>query len=296
MKAALRITGLFSYPIKSCAGIEQATACLEAFGLAWDRRWMLVDPAGTFVTQRTLPRLACVIPRLDPAHLRITAPGRRELAIPLQSSRTSIRDVSVWSDRVAAWDEGDVAAGWFTEFAGRPLRLVRFPDDAVRPVSRQYATLPGSTTAFADGFPLLLATEESLADLNIRLRARGLAPVPMSRFRPNIVLAGADQPYAEDDWLALQTGNLQLDIVKPCSRCVMTTTDQSSGQIPEPGEPLATLNSYRRWQGQVVFTQNVIAHGRGFLTVGDPVQVALQGIRNRWHIGPDHAPITAPTV
>jgi len=294
--AALRITGLFSYPIKSCAGIEHATARLDAFGLAWDRRWMLVDPAGTFVTQRTLPRLACVVPQLDDAHLRITAPGQAELPVPLHARRTSIRDVTVWSDRVVAWDEGDVAARWFTEFAGRPLRLVRFPDDAVRPVSRQYATLPGATTAFADGFPLLLATEESLADLNLRLQARNVAPVPMSRFRPNIVLAGAEQPYAEDDWLALQTGDLQLDIVKPCSRCVMTTTDQSSGQIPQPGEPLATLNAYRRWQGHVVFTQNVIGHGRGLLAVGAPVQVALQGLRNRWHIGPGEVPVTAPIV
>jgi uncharacterized protein YcbX len=276
---------LFSYPVKSCAAISHRTTALDAFGLAWDRRWMLVDAAGHFASQRSVPGLAQIVPLLTAETLQLAAPGQADLQLLLHGGAKTTREVSVWSDRVLAWDEGDIAADWFTRFAGVPLRLVRFPDTAVRPVSRQYATLPGSTTAFADGFPLLLATEESLADLNHRLGQRGATSVPMNRFRPNVVLAGADRPYAEDDWLALQLDDLQLDIVKPCTRCVITTTDQVSGKIPEPGEPLATLSTYRRWGGNVVFTQNVIAHGRGPIQVGAPVRIALQGVRNRWQIG-----------
>lgn len=249
---------------------------------------MLVDPAGGFVTQRTVPRLALVAPVITETALRIVAPGRAPLEVPLASAHASSRTVTVWNDEVAAWDEGEVPAAWFSAYAGTPLRLVRFPDDTRRPVSARYATIPGSTTAFADGFPILLATEESLEDLNRRLRDRGATAVPMSRFRPNVVLAGAERPWAEDDWLALRVGELQLDIVKPCARCLMTTTDQLTGKIPEPGEPLATLNTYRRWEGQVVFAQNVIAHGRGLLMLASPVHVELPGIRNRWGItGPN---------
>jgi len=288
VKSELRITGLFTYPIKSCGAIAHASVGLDGFGLQWDRRWMLVDPAGRFVTQRTLPRLALVTPVITETELRIVAPGRAPLEVPLAGARTISRIVTVWNDGVAAWDEGEAPAAWFSAFTGSPLRLVRFPDDTRRPVSARYATIPGSTTAFADGFPLLLATEESLADLNQRLRGRTAAAVPMSRFRPNVVLAGAERPWAEDDWLSLRVGELQLDIVKPCARCIMTTTDQLTGMIPEPGEPLATLSTYRRWEGHPVFAQNVIAHGRGPLVLNAPTHVMLQGLRNRWGIaGPN---------
>ena len=160
---------------------------------------------------------------------------------------------------------------------------MRFPDDALRVVDPRYATRP-SNTAFADGFPLLLATEESLWDLNRRLAQRGAQPVPMTRFRPNIVLAGANRPYAEDDWLVLRCGGQQLDLVKPCSRCVMITMDQQSGVIPELGEPLSTLSQYRRWEGKVAFAQNVVVHGSGPLIIDSPVTVHSEGLRNRWKI------------
>lgn len=286
MSTELRITGLFTYPIKSCGAVAHERIDFDAFGLAWDRRWMLVDGAGDFVTQRTLPRLALARPTVIADELQVTAPGQPTLRVPLRAPHPTTSTVQVWGDRVEAWDEGDIAADWFHNYTGTELRLVRFPDDAIRPINPKYNTLPGATTAFADGFPLLLATEESLADLNQKLVHRGGLPIPMSRFRPNVVLTGAAYPFAEDDWLSVRSGERQLDIVKPCSRCVMTTTDQATGNIPVRGEPLATLAQYRRWENHVAFAQNVVAHGRGPLTVHAPVHVALQGIRNRWGIWP----------
>ena len=291
MPGELCVRGLYTYPIKSCAATAHSVVALDSFGLAWDRRWMWVDAAGEFVTQRTLPQLALVQPRVDveAGVLIVHAPGLPELRLSLSAAPKVQRAVRVWQDQVVADDEGDDAAGWIRRWTSREMRLVRFPDQAVRPVNPRFATRP-SVTAFADGYPLLLATEESLADLNARLHRRGVAAVPMSRFRPNVVLAGADRPYAEDDWLALQSDDLQLDIVKPCSRCVMTTTDQITGQIPVRGEPLATLATYRRWDNHVVFAQNVIAHGRGALRVGASVRVRLNGVMNRWGIGAGPAP------
>ena len=281
---SLRITGLFSYPIKSCAAVAHASAELDSLGLPWDRRWMLVDPDGAFVTQRTEPSLARVQPQLTTKALRVFAPGKqRPIEIALAAPREGTLNVRVWRDSVTAWDEGPEAAEWFSRYAGRPLRLVRFPNDARREVDPHYASRP-SQTAFSDGFPLLLATEESLADLNSRLASRGARPVPMNRFRPNVVLAGAAQPYAEDDWLTVGCGERRLDLIKPCTRCGITTTDQQTGTVPEAGEPLATLREYRRWQGQVAFAQNVISHGSGLLSVGAPVSVLEAGTPNRWGI------------
>lgn len=288
MDRALQITGLFTHPIKSCAAVGHQRVRLDAFGLSWDRRWMLVDATGVFVSQRSVPALAVVAPCVTETQLEVAAPGFPPLQVPLQNDRSILRPVTVWSDHVSAWDEGDLAAAWFSTFAGVELRLVRFPNDALRPVDRRYSTRPDGRTAFSDGFPLLLASEESLGELNRRLVARGHHPVPMSRFRPNVVVAGADRPFAEDDWLSVRTGDLKLDLVKPCARCVMTTTDQQSGRIPEAGEPLATLSTFRRWGSHVAFAQNGVAHGSGDWVVGAALTVE-PGVPNRWQIGPPKA-------
>jgi len=282
---SLHLTGLFSYPIKSCGAVPHKTAVPDPFGLPWDRRWMLVDEAGAFVSQRILPSLARIQPLVTPLNLRVTSPENpQDLSVPLAPISRILRTVRVWEDTVAAWDEGDSVAAWFTQTTGRPLRLVRFPDQAHRPVNPRYAATP-SQTAFADGFPMLLASEESLADLNRRLEQRGRSPVPMSRFRPNLVVAGTGLPYAEDDWLSIRCGGQQIDIVKPCSRCSMTTIDQQTAQIPDRSEPLATLSEYRRWEGKVVFAQNATVHGLGALTIGTPLEILHQGEKNRWRIG-----------
>ncbi len=285
MNRTLQITGLFTHPIKSCAAVGHHRVRLDAFGLSWDRHWMLVDAAGVFVSQRSVPALAVVAPCVMEAQLQVTAPGFPPLSVPLQNDRSIRRSVTVWSDRVTAWDEGSAAAEWFSDFAGVELRLVRFPNDAVRPVDRRYSTRPDGRTAFSDGFPLLLASEESLEELNRRLVARGRLPVLMSRFRPNVVVGGADRPFAEDDWLSVRTDDLKLDLVKPCARCVMTTTDQQTGLIPEAGEPLATLSTFRRWGSHVAFAQNGVAHGSGEWVVGAAL-IVEPGVPNRWQIGP----------
>ncbi|KAB2660115.1 MAG: MOSC domain-containing protein [Verrucomicrobia bacterium] len=275
---ALRLESIATYPVKSCAAIRHESVEVGAFGLGWDRRWMVVDAAGRFVTQRTQPRLALVRVDVGPSALAIEAPGEPRLEIPLEPPAAAKRRVvatpaTVWNDTVTAWDEGDVAAAWFSRWLGIDARLARFPDDAVRPVNPVYSPEP-ARTAFADGYPVLLATTASLGELNRRLEVRGALPVPMERFRPNLVVTGGGwEPFAEDGWKRIRIGAVEFDVAKPCTRCVMTTTDQSTGIMPEPGEPLATLATFRRWEGQVIFAQNLVHRRMGRLRVGDAVTV-----------------------
>jgi uncharacterized protein YcbX len=177
------------------------------------------------------------------------------------------REVAIWRDHVGAIDQGDAIARWFTTFLGFRCRLVRQADEAVRLVDPTYATSPTDQVSFVDGYPLLLISEESLADLNARLEQ----PVPMQRFRPNVVVRGAPHAYAEDDWRDLCIGDVPHSGVKTCARCVIPHTDQLTPERRH--EPLATLTSYRRIERGVVFGQNVIHHSRGTLRVGDPVSV-----------------------
>ena len=160
---------------------------------------------------------------------------------------------------------GDGAASWFSDAVGKPVRLVRWAEDQMRPVSKRHTQLDGQV-AFADGYPALLISQASLTDLNGRLEIK----VPMARFRPNIVVDGCD-PFAEDTWQTIRIGNLTLDVVKPCDRCEIVTVDQQTGQVAK--EPLKTLASYRREGNKVLFGQNCVHHDWGSLRVGDPVEV-----------------------
>lgn len=183
--------------------------------------------------------------------------------------------MTVWKDTIAAWDEGDAAAEWFSGLVGNPVRLLRVSDLARREVNPKYATR-AATTAFSDGFPILVATEASLDELNRRLESGGAAPVPMSRFRTNLVIAGSE-PFAEDRWRTIRVGEALIDIVKPCSRCIITSIDQTTAQRPQPTEPLATLAQFRRAPGGVMFAQNAIHHGQAALRIGDRVEVISEG-------------------
>jgi uncharacterized protein YcbX len=273
MAAQLEITALFTYPVKSCRAIPHREIALDDWGMSWDRRWMVVDAEGQFLTQRTYPRMAQIDVAISAEALSIHAPGQPVLRVPLDAERSPLTQVVVWRDATEAWDEGDAAADWFSRFLGDSVRMVRMPDDFVRPVNPKYATKP-SRVSFADAYPVLVASEESLADLNRRLGERGARPVTMDRFRPNFVVRGAEA-WAEDGWRQLRCGDLLLDVVKPCTRCPITTTDQSTGEIPEPGEPLATLATFRRWEGSVIFAQNVIHRSPGILKVGDVLEVVV---------------------
>ncbi|MDE1950185.1 MAG: MOSC N-terminal beta barrel domain-containing protein, partial [Burkholderiales bacterium] len=193
---ACRLAAIHIHPIKSCAGIAVDEALLVETGLELDRAWMLVDPEGRMVTQRVLPRLALVQPTLGSEEMRLRAPGMLALHVALDRVETPTR-ARVWDDEVKAYDMGELAAQWFSDFAGRRLRLVRFDPEQRRLSDRRWSGAVEAENAFSDAFPLLVVGQASLDDLNRRLGERGQAAVGIERFRPNLVLDGID-PYDED--------------------------------------------------------------------------------------------------
>jgi uncharacterized protein YcbX len=283
MNVAPRIAALYTYPIKSCAGIATDTLRFDALGPLDDRRWMLVDDRNEFVTQRELPRLALVRPARIDGGLRVLAPGLPALTV---SGRGGERvSTFCWDDRCAGFDEGAEARAWFSEYLGRPVRLLRFDATAPRAASRNWvgeaAGRPGALTRFSDGFPLLVVSVASLAALDERLAAAGLPAAPVTRFRPNVVLEGIDA-FEEDFADTLATGpaagpRVVLKAVKPCTRCTIPEVDPATGRH-EAGilQVLATFRSDPKLGGAVTFGQNcVVLEGLdGALRVGDPVEVA----------------------
>lgn len=270
MPADLHVASLASYPVKSCRAVSLDEALVEERGLRDDRLWMTTDANGTFQTQRTVPQLARVTASIDGSALRLTCDELEPLEVEIPSAAAAqVRPttVRVWKDECAAWDVGDAAASWLEAATGTPLRLVRIDDDHHRRLDPNWVDDPRPQTAFADGFPFLLTTMASLADLNARLDH----PVPMARFRPNIVVDGKMDAFAEDRWRRLRIGEVEFDVAKPCGRCVVITTDQTSGERMR--EPLRTLATYRRQDVGVVFGQNLVHRGRGTIAVGDPVVV-----------------------
>jgi uncharacterized protein YcbX len=247
------ITQLTIYPVKSCAGTALGQVKLTQRGLAGDRNWMIVNAAGRFLTQRELPRLALVKPLLDGARLWLRATGLPDLGVVVEGEGVGIQ-VTVWKDRLAAIDAGEDAAVWLSGFLKTEVRLVRFDTAATRLSDSHWTAGVDAPIAFADGFPLLLISEASLADLNKRLKQT----LPMERFRPNIVLRGLEA-YEEDRVAEFFDGTLQLRMVKPCARCSITTVEQSRGEFTG-AEPLQTLKTYR-WSGELrgsTFGQNAI--------------------------------------
>jgi uncharacterized protein YcbX len=243
-----------------------------------DREWMLVSPDGQFLTQREFPRMALVVPGVQGEVLRVEAPGMAPLALPLAHDPSApVRAVRVWDDTVDAADCGDAAAAWFSQALGATCRLVRFRPGVVRPTSAKWTAGVPADTRFADGYPLLLAGAASLADLNDRLAAAGRAPLPMNRFRPNLVVDGI-AAFEEDYIESLTAGDITLRPVKPCARCPIPAIDQASGR-PGP-DPLDILQSYRalpRMDGAVCFGMNcIVTAGAGaVLRVGQQLDVAL---------------------
>lgn len=268
------VAGLFVYPVKGCAGTALASARVLERGLEHDRRWMVVTPEGRFLTQRELPALAPVRPTVDDAGaLRLALPDGTDLLLPPEEQGEPLH-VRVWRDEIDALAPSPDADAALTRHLGRPVRLVRFPESARRACDEPEFAPEGSHTAFADGYPILVTTEASLDELNAALLERGADPVPMSRFRPNIVLAGPPT-RAEDGARRLRlAGGLELLLVKPCDRCIVTTVDQDTGERTGP-EPMATLKRIRRnpRTGGVVFGQNAVAvlpaGAIGRVTVGE---------------------------
>lgn len=261
----ITLSSLYIYPIKSAAGIALSSAQIEPRGLNYDRRWMLVDQARRFMTQRRFPRMALIEVRLKTDHLAIAAPGMPPLAVPLQPPREPLLSVEVWGDICGAIPLTDEINDWFTRFLEVRCQLVYMPDHCDRTV-RHPRTEPSQPVSFADSFPFLLISEASLQDLNQRLTT----PVPMNRFRPNLVVTGCDA-FAEDTWDQIQIGDVTFQVAKPCSRCKVITVNQKTGD--RSPEPLLTLGKYRLWEGQIWFGQNLLQEQLGQLQLGDTVEV-----------------------
>ncbi|MHC0433765.1 MOSC domain-containing protein [Streptomyces sp. O3] len=261
------------YPLKSVAGYAPSDAAVQPWGLAGDRRWMLVDAAGRFVTQRARPSLALVAAEPRPGGgIRLSAPGREPLTVSVPDPARTM-PVEVWQDKIDAVLADAAAHEWISAYLGADTRVVHLDDPATRrPVDADFARA-GETVSFADGFPLLLTALSSLDALN-SLIAQGAhpdeGPLPMDRFRPNVVVDGTP-PWAENDFRRIAIGEVVFRAVKPCGRCVVTTTDQRTAARGK--EPLRTLARHRRIGNQVVFGQNLIPEETGTLRLGDPVRI-----------------------
>ncbi|NIP58358.1 MAG: MOSC domain-containing protein [Gemmatimonadetes bacterium] len=270
MSAAPSLTRLTYYPVKSCRGVALDRAVVGPRGIRGDRRWMVVDAGGRFLSQRSWPRMCLIRPRPLPGGLRLDAPRAEPLLVEDgEQGRTRVT-VEIWGHRTEAVDAGTDAARWFSDFLGVSCRLVRHADDALRRVDPDYARSDADQVGCADGFPFLLTSETSLSALNDRLPE----PLPMDRFRPNLVVAGTEA-FAEDAWETIRVGDVVFSVVKPCTRCSITTVNQETGDKGE--EPLKTLADFRRGPGGVEFGQNLIHHGTGTLETGDEVRDLAPG-------------------
>jgi uncharacterized protein YcbX len=264
----LQLSGLTTYPIKSCAGSALAGAALDRFGLSGDRRWLVVDAGNRFLSQREHALMALLQPEQSNEGLLLRF-REHVLAVTTPVSAAKTRLVSIWEDTVPALDAGDEAADWLSERLGQACRLVFMPDDCQRLVDGRYASA-GETVSFADAFPLLLISQASLDDLNSRLSR----PVPMDRFRPNLVVQGCEA-YAEDHWRRIRIGSVEFTVAKPCSRCVVPSIDQATAE--KDSEILRVLASYRRGQDrQTYFGQNLLYQVTGRLELGATVEVLEQ--------------------
>ncbi|MBQ0985753.1 MOSC domain-containing protein [Streptomyces sp. F63] len=270
------LLALHRYPVKSLAGHAPDEAVVEPWGLAGDRRWLLTGADGAMLTQRSVPGLARLrAAPLPDGGIEVTAPGREPLRAGAPGPGATV-PVQVFRDEVEAVPAGPAADAWFSALLGAGTRLLHLDDPAHRrPVDPAYGR-PGETVGFADGFPLLLTTTASLDALNSWIAEGDHAhegPLPMNRFRPNAVIGGTE-PWEEDDWAAVRIGGVVFRVVKPCARCVITTTDQRTGERGR--EPLRTLARKRNAGGRLLFGQNLIPEGTGTLRLGDPVQVVAR--------------------
>ena len=262
----MQLSSLYLYPIKSTAPLVVETALVEPRGLRDDRRWMVVDADGRFITGRQLPRMTLVHARPGPGGLSLDAPGMPTLQVPFPRSNTTV-PVNVWKSDVAARPADAASDAWLSGFLGQPVRLVHMDAGITRPMTDVHS-LPGDEVSFADAFPLLLISRAALDGLNARLAK----PVSMLQFRPNLVVDDAPA-HAEDGWKRIRVGDVEFDVAKPCSRCVFTTVDPLRGERDPDGEPLRTLVGYRRSGDGVTFGQNLIPRSLGTLRIGDPVEV-----------------------
>jgi uncharacterized protein YcbX len=268
------LAALNLYPVKSLAGVGTARAVVEPWGLSGDRRWMAAGPDGAPLTQRGHPRLALAAAEpLPGGGLRLSAPGMRALTVEVPDPAAGPAVVEVWGAKVEAVPARDEAHDWLTEFLGTDARLVHMDaPERRRPITSSQG-LPGETVSFADAFPVLLTTVSSLDALNLLIEQGDHpdeGPLPMDRFRPNVVVEGTP-PWSEDGWRRVRIGEVTFRVAKPCGRCVVTTTDQATAERGK--EPLRTLARHRRFGDRLVFGQNLVPESTGTLRTGDRFEV-----------------------
>ena len=286
----MNISQINIYPVKSLKGIDLESSVVEKRGLRFDRRWMLTDRNGLFFTQRELPHMATIRITVKEEGLTANAPGAEELQIPAHPEVKLRQHVTVWQSEVEAHVYDRHVNEWFSEVLKRECRLVHMPETTERHVSEQFDS-GEDIVSFADGYPLLLIGEGSLEELNRRIARAGIlpadqSPVPMNRFRPSLVVKGSE-PFAEDNWAKIRVGEAIFHVVKPCGRCVITTTDQDKGEVVGK-EPLRTLATFRKASdvrpegyeqfghgpNSVLFGENLIPETHGVtIRVGDEVEV-----------------------
>ncbi|MFI6483113.1 MOSC domain-containing protein [Nonomuraea sp. NPDC050663] len=270
----MRLASIHIYPVKSTQGHDLDVAEVLPWGLAGDRRYLVTDADGEMLTARENPRLLTVRAELTGDTITLTGPHAAPLKV-LPSSRR--RETKVWKTPVELTDGGQDAAEWLGALLGFPARLAWLDDPTRRPVNPEYGTAD-DRVALADGYPVLLASTRSLAQLNDWIAGEAAErgeevpePLPISRFRPNLVVDGVDEPFAEDSWTRIRVGEVGFRVVKGCDRCVLTTIDAQT--LKKGKEPIRTLSRHRKWDGKVWFAMNLIPDTTGAVVVGDRIQV-----------------------
>jgi uncharacterized protein len=275
------VSQLYIYPLKSCQGIELKQAEVRATGLLWDREMMLVNQSGKFITQRQYPHLAKV--RVEIIEQDITLSLEDQSIPPITFTPTLIGAeiaVEIWADHIIGIDQGDRVAQWFhrvLNFAlAKQCRLVRQSPRFLRSLNQKYVSDPQKPVSFADNYPVMITATASLEELNhriVEIHQQEKQAIPMNRFRPNIVIE-TTEPFIEDSWSLIQIGTVKFIVVKPCSRCIITTIDQQRGEKNQFKEPLNTLGTFRQFSEQgVLFGENMIPQNTGIITVGDRLEV-----------------------
>ncbi|MGR9071913.1 MAG: MOSC domain-containing protein [Gammaproteobacteria bacterium] len=263
------LSEIYVYPVKSLSGIKVESWKVDEKGLEKDRKWMLVDRHGTFISQRQKPEMALISTALTTNSLILSAPGLSDLVIPIESPDGEEIHVSIWSDRCTARSVSKEADQWLQQFLHFDCSLVYQPDGAVRKVDARYAS-PDDQVRFSDGFPFLIVSENSLMALNSEMNQN----LSIIRFRPNLVIRNC-VPYAEDRWRNISIGAIRFRLPKPCSRCSVPAVDPKTARVDK--EPLKTLNRLRKWKNKVYFGQNAIHSGIGLLSVGDQLVIHQTG-------------------
>lgn len=277
-----QITDLFIYPVKSLKGISLNEAETELRGFKYDREWMITDSDYEFISQREIESMTTIKVNIDSKYLLLESKNKSQLKVALNTKRSEIVKAKIWDDTCMAFDEGDEASSWLTEvlgrYKGKTLRMIRFDSEGKRPVPVKYLHGQQAESAFSDQFPYLITSWESLNKLNVGLLENNSKEVPMSRFRPNIVVKGiADIEKKTSADLVSKLGNYNFGLRKPCKRCKITTINQDTGEIAEPKEPLSTLTSleFSNENRGAFFGQNAILLSKKncILRVGDELTI-----------------------